>query len=665
MSIEIVISCNLVRMGGAAFLHRLVSPCRGLVIVVNIFLTEQLTARILSRYAGLIESSDLCWALRLWNRRTLDDADWQRNVRWQDVARWQTGSTPLIYSAEAKLGRWADAVAMSQVLDGRPLSRSEQAFLSYGLEARLWHPAIARAFLTQSVAETGTRMSELAIDVVASDPYLRDAFECPDGMRAEVGSVRIYRFPGANARIRSMRERLAANWRLRSMALRSHWHAGQRRSQFSHQQGTARKRKTAAFFVLSQRFMDLFQPVLSELESRGWRVDVYYYNSLRRPPENAVAFAEAAVGGRPLTHDALFMPRWVVPNALLGESPVSRSWIAVALSASWAAGKVQICRHRRLLEARRPDVVISFGSDTMGLALQGAADSLQIPSIFMSHGFFSQVRSSWFFLATASTLAGAVCVKANEKDHRGIKRSGLIATGHPPYDAMLKHSVDAQGQRNRLPGLNSPKERPYLTVVFALYSGDLCSLTMQRRVLQMLAKVLPEDVFLVCKLHPTLEEREFCETVLRGGLPRDAFRVVGETEYSTPDLLEACHVAVSHEQCQSLTDAIIMGRPAIAIKHNEFPCGTAWMTHPVWSVFKDAWWAVSNSEELRNALFVLTRDQSARHALIKHRKEYIDQFLTASDGRSSQRVADLVEHLGAGKDPGCFVPSIGKSLLVE
>ena len=75
-----------------------------------------------------------------------------------------------------------------------------------------------------------------------------------------------------------------------------------------------------------------------------------------------------------------------------------------------------------------------------------------------------------------------------------------------------------------------------------------------------------------------------------------------------------------------------------------------------------ALWATYASYAL--ATGVLTRNEQARCELLRHRRQYIEQFLVASDGRASQRVADLVEHLGAGKEPSSFIPTIGNSLLV-
>ena len=95
------------------------------------------------------------------------------------------------------------------------------------------------------------------------------------------------------------------------------------------------------------------------------------------------------------------------------------------------------------------------------------------------------------------------------------------------------------GQKTYLPGLTLTAGRPYFVLTFALWATELGLHLMQRRTLRMLAEALPHDAFLVCKLHPSFEERETCEALLSASLPSNAFKVVGESDFKTPDLLTA------------------------------------------------------------------------------------------------------------------------------
>jgi len=621
-------------------------------LVVKVFLTEDLTELVLSKHAHLIHSAEHCWALRL-----LDGAV---ALQVLDDARWRRGTVAVFESVEAMLGRWTYALVRRQTKAGTPLSSKEQALLAYGLEARLASAATARAFLRDTIQESGVGKDALEIDVVAADPYLRDSFH---SMKDWGGPIRVHSLPGTSSTLRALKEKASGNVWIRSLM----FHLQERRARRLPRPGgfapVTDDRRTAALFVLNQRYLDLFQPVLRELTQRGWYVPIVYYD-LPVAPQRSIAFADAAAGEWLMSGDLAIKPQWILGDDLMSQSPVSRDCLALALNASWTTASILIQRHRRALEFLDPEVVISFGPEVMSLSLQAAAETLGIPSLFLNHTFREPARSCWFLQATASTMAGKDCLQVNETDLLGNRRRGMVATGHPPYDELLQRSSLPGIRKAGLPGLDLPAERPYLVLLFALWSTSLLGHAMQRRVLQMLIEALPNDAFLVCKVHPSWEERAMCKAVLGAGLPPTAYMVIGESEYGTADLLAACHVAIMHEQSMSLTDAVVMGCPAIAVTHPEFPRGTYSMNHPAWS-FKDAWCLVGDALELRDAIVRLTRDEDARHALLRHRRTYIERFLVAADGWSSRRVADLVDHLAAGKDPSLFIPPVGESLLVE
>jgi len=576
--------------------------------------------------------------------------------------RWQVGHAPLFDSALTDLAKWADAVAAAQWLEGMPLPVIDRALLSYGLEGRLRTPALAKAALDYSLSETKAPIADLDAYIVADDPYLVDAFSA-SGFCAGSKAVHVRNSPGTVPYWKRIREQAVSSLWLRRLEQRCAWSGG-RRSHLSSSVCRGKGHNTAAVFVLGQRFLDLFLPVQQALEGRGWHVQVFYYNPLREPSPHATAFSDAAKESGCDHREAFLSPRWMLDEAMLGECPVSRDWLIVALKASWSTGSVQKRRHRCVLEAGRPDVVISFGPDIMSLALQAAADACGIPSVFLPHGFLCPVPASRFLHATASALVGTPCITANAANPFGLRTQSLVATGHPNYDDMLREAIDPEAQSPRILRDLLPVHRPHLVVAFAEWANDLLGHLMQRRALEMVAAALPDDAFLICKLHPSWEEREMCDTVLRAHLPADAFRVVSDREYSTAVLLADSRVVVLNERSMCLTDAIVMGRPAVSIMHAEYPRGSGDLNHPA-KTASDACWRVSNSAELHQALCRLLHEPGARQALLKKRKAYIEEFLVASDGRACERVVGLVEHLRGGGDPASFLPSRGPSLLGE
>jgi len=455
----------------------------------------------------------------------------------------------------------------------------------------------------------------------------------------------------ANARVRQATVQRAAFRRYMAAA-------GVRRSA-----GKGRQ-KVAAAFILNQRYLNLFEPVRTELEARGWRVPVFYYNPVAGSVKDATLFSEAVKGIVQNEVGNLHLPKWQVSEELRRGCPTSIRWLNVALSASWLTGLVQTHHHQRLVEAWQPDVVVSYGPDIMSLALQAATESLGISSLFIPHDVRGPSFSSWFFGATASALAGHPCIEANAIGPHGLRNEGLVPTGLPQFDALLVRAEQNRGRRRQLSGLSVLEKRPYLAVAFAEWGHELLVHALQRKMLRMLAVALPDDVFLVVKVHPQFDEQEVCKRVLAASLPAQAFAVVRDQQYSTPDLLEACHVAVAGERSMVLMDALVMNRPGIGIRFPEHPMGSGDMNHPA-KDFRNNCWLVDDVVQLRRALIDLTRDASSQDALLAQRKRYIERFLLASDGRASQRVADLVEHLAAGKSPESFIPMSRQSLLEE
>jgi hypothetical protein len=137
--------------------------------------------------------------------------------------------------------------------------------------------------------------------------------------------------------------------------------------------------------------------------------------------------------------------------------------------------------------------------------------------------------------------------------------------------------------------------------------------------------------------------------------------VVGDAEMPTPSLLDVCDVGVGIEPSMVLSDLVLRGVPAVCVRHPanpfDYPAPFAWKD------FDQVCWCVDDVDGLRDALVALTRDPEARTRLTAYRRAYVERFLFAADARASVRVAELVEHLAAGKEPRTFAPSVGDAVL--
>jgi len=599
----------------------------------RVFLAEQLTAAVLERFAGEISAADACTCID-----APDSAVAGTVLR---DPRWQPGNIPLWDQANQRVKDWIQQVAFAQPFSG-PRALLERALIACALDARLRWVALGTTFFQHCRTLLGAPTSEVELDVVASDPYLVDGVRKGTWLGGRPRRLSVSGQPGISPVKRQAREWLTAQRWLRVPP----W----RRGSPAPAPPPPGNGKTVMVLAISLRSIKQLDRVLLELRQHGWRVIIVHHGAalpdqhmtVSNMDQTVVSFADASAGWRSPVGAP---PRWELSEALMQESPVSRRWLDIALGIGWTTGAVQLGRHRQLLERWRPDAVFGYGPDLPNLALQVAAEELSIPTLYAPHGFEVTARTFYHFVATATPLYGPACAEANKVGPHGRPFPGLVPTGHPPYDLLVDEFQRTQGQRKPLPGLVPPPGRPHLVLGLAGWGFDLICHLHQERFLKMLAEALPPDAYLVCKLHPGFEERAFCEAMLSAGLPKDAFRVVGEAEFTTGALLAGCDVAVSNERSMVLTDAIVMGTPSVAITHPESPLGSGDRNH-AGKDFSRNCRVVATSAELRAALDSLLYDPAAKARLLAERQAYLDRFVMG-DGHATERVVALVEKLAS------------------
>lgn len=589
---------------------------------VRVLLADELTSSLLED-RSLASSADRCWAFRAFEPTAIQQA--------LADARWIRGDYPLFEGAEADLARWA-----FRLTDGAaPPSAAKRALLAYGLYTRLNIAAHARAVVGQVMKGEASRSIEL--EIVSSDPYLRGAFA---GERA---TVMVRGFPGRSPRKAWLRDRF-----VRSRYARSGELALAGRLPRPARAQPPRTEKTVAFFVLDRARSDLTVPIRDELSRRG-------------RPAVVIDYGQAPSGKGILELDRLSRsiqgPLRLLPGPALTmgdlQGPVPIDIARRAFLASWFTAEVQTEKLRRVLGAIRPSMVVSFGPDTITLALQSAAAEMGIPSLFLPHGLMISVPVTWSLPATATAVPGSGCVEVNAVNPLGERQTGLVMVGHPNFDELF-HGATPPAD---LATLRIPETRPYRVLLFADWGFALFHHVMQQRLLEMTAKALPHDAFLICKLHPGREERERYENQLGALLPRDAFAVVGRAEFTTPALLRVSDVAVAIEESTALIDAAIAGVPPIGVRQPENPIGSGALAHPARQA-REVREVAESVEELRRSIAGLIHDSRRRQRLLSTRRSYVERYFTAADGRSSARVVDLIEHLVAGGSPSSFVPQV-------
>jgi hypothetical protein len=613
--------------------------------MAKVFVAEQITNDIVERFSGVIAQAEACTAV--------DTPDSRVASALLRDPRWCAGTSPLWDKGILRLKRWSRELVFSQPFTG-PRNFLERAMVACGLDARLRLLALASAFLDDCLtrlADGGAR--DLELSLAADDPYLRDGFRTGTWLSVAPRTLNVRGLSGMGPGKRAARDWMAAQRWLRVPP--------NRRGRSRVAAPPRHAHKTVMVMAIARRSVKELESVLLELRRRGWRILVASYRELadRNVPlvpmdETIIPWNEATAGwgdaGAP-------PPPWQLGLEVMQTAPLSRRWLRRALEASWITGQIQLARHRALLQRWRPDVVFGYGADVPSLALQLAAEELGIASIYTPHGFEVPARSFYDFATTATALYGRACAEINQVGPHGQPFHGLVPTGHPPYDRLIAALERSEGRRAPLPGLNAPASRPHLVLVLAGWGFDLLCQLHQERLLRMIARSLPEDAFLICKLHPGYEERAVCQEILGESLPADSFRVVGEQEFTTEQLLAGCDVAVSNERSMVLTDAIVMGKPAIGLHHPESPLGSTDRNHPG-KDFSRTCWIVEDAAGLREALTSLTHSEVARARLLSHRRAYLEHFVMGDD-QSTRRLADLVESLSSGGNAGSYAARPG------
>lgn len=603
---------------------------------MRMVVVERLTRSVFDRHQKLIAGAHALWAHRT---PALEVA----RLAVEDD-RWRIGDVALLGRADHDLGVWAYELAQlqSQV---SPLTRIDRAILVHGLHGRLAAAARAQAIVGRLLAEEGDPRGGATLDVIASDPYIRAGFG-PDWSGRTAVSVNLHSDPATPAAVVDVRERASASGSVRALQLASVSRLKAVRP--------VRRARTVGFFVPDQGFFEYFIPIRAELHRRGWRVVIFAYRTLAGSDRDVIPFREAV---RPIGYRApsRFRRQWAIDPDTLRTSPVPPAAVRRALDSTWATAKFQTELHLSVLEGWRPDVVVSFGPDTMSLALHAATSTSGTPSVFLPHGFLDPSPLNWSLTATATPVAGRACAEVNAVNPFGEHQAGLVPVGHPNFDDIVR--TTARPSSDPTIALSIPSSRPFVVLLFAGWGRDLLDLTMFRRMTSMAAAALPDDAFLICKLHPgEHEQREVYEDVLAADLARDAFLVVSGKEVGTPDLLRRSDVVVTIEDSMTAADAVVAGVPTVVVRSPLHPAGARGLAHPG-KDYAMVCAVVTTVDELRAELIRLTRDRVARAHVLRRRGEYIGRFLFAADGRSSARTVELIEALAAGRDPDTFTPS--------
>jgi hypothetical protein len=292
---------------------------------------------------------------------------------------------------------------------------------------------------------------------------------------------------------------------------------------------------------------------------------------------------------------------------------------------------------RRIIRVERPHLLITV--DETGLlgksvALQGRRRG--VPTLNVQHGI--RVDSPWLEDQLFDRLA-----VFGERDRelfirRGASPMRVVATGMPRYDRLALRQ-DLKSRAEVAADLELDPERPIVVFASQAPIGRITSYLKAQTHLAVAdaALALPEVQFVV-KLHHVAQDHVPDEVQSHPG----AARMVTVRHYDLYDLLNACDVMITIYSTVGL-EAAILDKPILIINLSQLPDFIPYTEEGV---------AVTASCPEQVSVYIrrLLNDQALRQRLAAARDVFLRRYVYRADGRSADRLAQLMEQM----IDGCF-----------
>ena len=304
-----------------------------------------------------------------------------------------------------------------------------------------------------------------------------------------------------------------------------------------------------------------------------------------------------------------------------GPAPIAY-WLENVYLGQLATIADQAVRARQIIESIRPQLVV-VGNDRwwLGQSFVNAARDLGVPSLWVQDGIPSD--SPVYFWMTADRMAASGDWLPRVLTRHGIAPERCKVTGQPRYDRLLEmaRSLDRVSVRARL-GLDQAAK-------YALVATQpLQSPAYAREVVESLLQV--PDLKILLRPHPSQPHDELA--AVAAAMPQD--RMSFRPADSVFDLLAACDLMVNQFSTVTI-EAAILGRPVITANFSGLP-------DPVpYARFGLSTAAESMADIATLARRILDGEAQGFHAT----EEGLRLFVGPRDGRSAQRVADLIAEM--------------------
>lgn len=277
---------------------------------------------------------------------------------------------------------------------------------------------------------------------------------------------------------------------------------------------------------------------------------------------------------------------------------------------------------KEVIHAEKPDVVVTIDDRSpFGKTVNVISKSLGVPTLMVQHGIVADHPIYGPICSDKMAVFGHVFKDALVK--RGVNPDDIVVTGQPRFDVLVNTKYDKKWIYEKL-NLNGEKG----LIVFA--STDLPDDEKELTVRELCAamKQFP-DKQLVIKPHPSDDGAMFVDLLCKFNL--DAI-VVHDYLY---ELLSACDLLITTWSTVGL-EAMILDKPIIVINLMNRPDMTSY-------VERGAAIEVKKIGDGIRAFEMALYDSTAIENMKLNREKFLRDYAYKSDGKSSERVAELIK----------------------
>jgi hypothetical protein len=289
----------------------------------------------------------------------------------------------------------------------------------------------------------------------------------------------------------------------------------------------------------------------------------------------------------------------------------------------------------RLIAVERPDLcVVTDETGLLGKAVALQGRRMGVSTLNLQHG--ARADSPWiedqffdrfavFGESTTEVFVG-----------RGNDPSMFVPTGVPRYDRLFRRE-GFKSRQQVAAELDLDPSRPVITFASQRAWGRITPAVKRETLLALLRAWRETEAQLVVKLRHGQPDY----------VPPEATRELGwervrvTTDYDLYDLLNASDIVATAYSTVGV-EAVALGKPLLIINLTAQP-------DPIPYVQEGVALGVYQADQVAPALRRLLRGRHPSADWMRHRQEFVHRHLTSDDGRSAERVAELMWRMVVGQ----------------